>query len=537
MGAEGEEDPILDDGQGSGGGFRKRSLFRVLNTSAFRYIFFAAGLFIASVFILGYVVYDGTIGAAYSRVQDDLNQELARLERLAENAGAPKWAAFSAIVLEAESNKLPANTAYVIWLDDGNFARRYSGSLDGIPWAMLGQGDGPFEFFWAPEPPVFSEKRPRARRYLGISRTLTFEQGVQGVPVKATVLLARDIDTLYQLQQTRSGIVIRVVSLTLVLAVALGAIVGTLLVRRLDGINRSVEAITEGDLSRRLPVSGTGDEFDILTRNINTMLDRIEQLMTGMRQVSDNIAHDLRSPLTRIRARLDSVLEDADTAADGEAGEVLIKTRDEVERLLKTFNALLSITRIEAGTSVQTTTVDLKSLAEELLELYVPAADEEGFELVAHLADAPAVMGSRELISQAISNLLDNAFKYAKHPEGRGIKPIIELTVAPRPAGGALLSVMDNGPGVSERDRERITQRFVRLERSRSTAGNGLGLSLVSAIVKRHGGQMTIGRGLPHEPATRSLTPSSAYGLGIRIAFPEAKVSQKSALAEVVSRS
>ena len=156
-------------------------------------------------------------------------------------------------------------------------------------------------------------------------------------------------------------------------------------------------------------------------------------------------------------------------------------------------------------------------------ELYIPAADDQGFNLVAHLSDTPPVQGSRELISQAIANLLDNAMKYARHGEGSDIKPTIELTVAPRAVGGVLLSIMDNGPGVAEADRERILQRFVRLEQSRSTSGNGLGLSLVAAIVKRHGGKMTVTRGLPHHEQGRSLSPSSAYGLGSRIAWPPIK--------------
>ncbi|MEM9838475.1 MAG: HAMP domain-containing sensor histidine kinase [Pseudomonadota bacterium] len=522
-------DPLHDDNEQGEGGFQRKPFFRALRTTAFRYIIFAAALFVFSVIILGYVVYEATIGVAYNTIEAELEQELDRLERVSENSGAPDWGALNAVVLEAESNKLPVNSSYMIWLDDGSFAGRFFGNLDGVPLAMVG-AEGSFEFSWAPEQLVFSEEPPGPRRYLGLSRTLTYERGGQtgqGIPVKATILLARDIDALHQLRQTREDIVIRVIGVTLLLAVGLGAILGTSLVRRLDNINRSVEAITEGDLARRLPVLGSGDEFDILTRNINTMLDRIEQLMTGMRQVSDNIAHDLRSPLTRIKARLDSVIAESDNSEDTENEDVLIKTRDEVERLLKTFNALLSITRIEAGTGMLSANVDLHALAEEMLELYVPAADDEGFELVASIEETPPVQGSRELISQAIANLLDNAMKYARHPEEKDVKPRIELTVAPRPTGGALLSIMDNGPGVSERDRERITQRFVRLEQSRSTAGNGLGLSLVSAIVRRHGGRMTITRGLPHQEQGRSLTPTSAYGLGIRITFPPMKVAPK----------
>ena len=520
-------DIVLEDEEHGLGRLRRKPFFRVLRTSAFRYIIFAAALFVFGFVILGYVVYESTIGAAFHQIEAELTEELDRFERVSENSGAPDWSALNAVVLEAESNKLPANSTYMIWLDDGSFAGRYFGNLEGIPYTMIG-AEGAFEFNWAPDAAVFSGRDPRPRRYLGLSRVLTYERGVGGPPVEATIVLARDIDALHQLRQTRQDIVLRVVGVTLLLAVLLGAVLGTSLVRRLDAINRSVSAITEGDLTRRLPVSGGGDEFDVLTRNINTMLDRIEQLMSGMRQVSDNIAHDLRSPLTRIKARLDSVLVETDL--EDEANDVLAKTRDDVERLLKTFNALLSITRIEAGTNLLSGTVDVRAVAEEMLELYIPAGEDEGVTIEAELQDVPEIQGSRELISQAIANLLDNALKYARHGEDAEIAPKILLTVSPRTRGGVLLAIMDNGPGVSEMDRERITQRFVRLERSRSTQGNGLGLSLVSAIVRRHAGRMSIGRGLPHEDKGRSLTPSNAYGLGIRIALPGIKAAPKRAL-------
>jgi signal transduction histidine kinase len=516
-------DPMLEEETPALARLRKRSFFRVLRTSAFRYIIFAATLFVVSVTIIGYVVYEGTIGAAYDQIEKELTEELDRLERVSESNGAPDWSALNAVVLEAESNKLPANATYMIWLDDGNFAGRYFGNLEGLPLPYLGAEGAAFEFFWAPPQPSFTDELPRKRRYLGLTRTLLYERGPGRPPVRATILLAHDIDELYRLSQTRTGIVLRVIGVTLLLAVALGGLLGTALVRRLDAINRSVTAITEGDLTRRLPVTGAGDEFDVLTRNINLMLDRIEQLMTGMRQVSDNIAHDLRSPLTRIKARLDAVLREQDDSQAAQQEDVLEKTRDEVERLLKTFNALLSITRIEAGTNVMQGTVDVGAVAEEMLELYVPAGEEEGVLIESDIEEGPPVPGSRELISQAVANLLDNALKYARHPDSEKIQPRILLTVRTRPDGGSLLTIMDNGPGVAEKDRERITQRFVRLERSRSTQGNGLGLSLVSAIVRRHGGRMVIGRGLPHEEKGRSLQRLGAYGLGIRIALPGAK--------------
>ncbi len=514
---------VLDDEDQ--GGFRRKPFFQVLRTSAFRYIIFGAALFVFGFSLLGFIVYESTIGAAFDRIEEELSDELTRLELVSMANGAPSLRGLEALINEAEGTKLPISSRYVIFLEDERSAQPIAGSLQGVPVAAL-DADGPFEFSWTPPRPIFGVENPRPRRYLGLTSTLVYERP-RGGEVRAIVLLARDIDELDQLRNMRQDIVLRVIGVTLLLAVVLGGILGTALIRRLDSINRTVEAITEGDLTRRLPLAGSGDEFDSLARNINLMLDRIEQLMMGMRQVSDNIAHDLRSPLTRIKARLDSVLQEADDDLDAEEMDILQRTHADVERLLATFNALLSITRIEAGSGVLEGSVDVKAVAEEMLELYIPAADDAGFELTADLHDTPLVQGSRELISQAIANLLDNAMKYARHPEDRHIRPKIELTVAPRPSGGALLSVMDNGPGVTEMDRERIVQRFVRLERSRSTTGNGLGLSLVAAIVRRHGGQLSIGRGLPHDESGRSLAPSSAYGLGVRIAFPPLKAPAK----------
>ncbi|MEO1042122.1 MAG: HAMP domain-containing sensor histidine kinase [Pseudomonadota bacterium] len=519
---------VLDDTDDAVGDVSKRPWFRIFSTSTFRYILFSAFLFVFGVIILGIVIYESTIGATFNSIDRELQIELDRLERVSEANGAPKLTGLGAVINEVEQTTSPVSSRYLVVLEDDRIVEPIAGNLRGFPFGMIG-AQGMFEFSFSPPRPAFGEENPDARRYVGRTRTLDYVRP-DGADVRATVLIARDIEELHQLRRIREAIVFRIFAVLFLLAVGLGVILSTALMRRLDGINRTVEAITGGDLTRRLAVGPGGDEFDTLARNINAMLDKIEQLMTGMRQVSDNIAHDLRSPLTRIKARLDSLLDEPDPFDGGDTEEAVLKTRDEVERLLRTFNELLSITRIEAGTSALTGTVDLKAVAEEMLELYVPAADDAGFELVANLQDTPLIEGSRELISQAIANLLDNAMKYGRHADGSDIEPTIELTVAPRPTGGALLSVMDNGPGVAEIDRERIVQRFVRLEQSRSTMGNGLGLSLVSAIARRHGGRLSIGGGLPHQDQGRSLHPSSAYGLGVRIAFPAMKVQRKSGL-------
>jgi signal transduction histidine kinase len=244
-----------------------------------------------------------------------------------------------------------------------------------------------------------------------------------------------------------------------------------------------------GDLSRRIAVTGTGDEFDRLATSLNAMLDQIERLMAGMREVSDNIAHDLRSPLTRIRNRLNTALEGDADAKD----QALRATIDDSEKVLATFNALLSIARIQSGEAAGVMApIDIVAIAEEMAELYEPAAQDAGFDFKLITAPTPQIKGSRELVSQAVANFLDNALKYA---DG-GTR--MELKVVPAKNGGAVLSVSDDGPGIAAESRERVFERFVRLEQSRSTPGSGLGLSLVSAIARAHGAQLELSDGLPH---------------------------------------
>ena len=271
--------------------------------------------------------------------------------------------------------------------------------------------------------------------------------------------------------------------LTLGLGVVGGLFMTRNMLRRVDAVNRTSEHIMNGDLSQRVPLTGAGDEFDQLSANLNAMLDQIERLMAGMRQVTDNIAHDLRTPLARLRARLEvTLLEKPDAQRYGEA---LRQTIAEADTLLGTFNALLSIAEAEAGSRREThSLVRLDEIARSVAELYEPVAEERGLALVTAVDDAIAVRGDRHLLSQAIANLLDNALKYT--PTGS-----VRLT-ARADGDWARLEVADTGPGVPAASRDAVLDRFVRLEGSRSTPGNGLGLSLVRAVARTHGGNLRL---------------------------------------------
>ena len=267
--------------------------------------------------------------------------------------------------------------------------------------------------------------------------------------------------------------------LTLALGIVGGLLMTRNMLKRVDAVNRTSERIIHGDLSQRVPVSGSGDEFDQLAANLNAMLDQIERLMLGIRQVTDNIAHDLRTPLARLRARLEvTLLEKPDAQRYADA---LRETIAEADHLLVTFNALLSIAEAEAGSRRDAwSVIDLAEIARAVAELYEPVADEKGLLLAIDAQEALPVRGDRHLLSQALANLLDNALKYTA--QGR-------VSLAARQTGDtARIEVADTGPGIPADRREAVFDRFVRLEGSRSTPGNGLGLSLVRAVARLHAG-------------------------------------------------
>lgn len=279
--------------------------------------------------------------------------------------------------------------------------------------------------------------------------------------------------------------------------------VGRAALKRIDSVSEASRRIMGGDLSGRLPVTGAGDEFDRLSENLNSMLARIATLNEGLKQVSDNIAHDLKTPLTRLRNRAEATLSGKHNSADYR--QALEATIAESDQLIKTFNAILMISRLEAGYSSESTSrVDLAASVRDVVELYEPVAEEAGVTLETSVQDAFAVEGNRELIGQALSNIVDNAIKYSTDSTA---KPTVRVALD-RLGGEIRLSVTDNGQGIpDDADRARATERFVRLEKSRSQPGSGLGLSLAKAIMTFHNGRLDL---LPGNP-----------GLSVVMSFPE----------------
>lgn len=320
----------------------------------------------------------------------------------------------------------------------------------------------------------------REERHVALVRSFTLENGFH-------VLVGRDVGERERFRSVFRKAFRWIVAAMVVLAGLTWWFLARRVLRRIDQVSAASRRIVGGDLAGRLPISGSGDEFDRLAGSLNDMLTKIGELMKGLKEVSDNIAHDLKTPLTRLRNRLDAALAGPEDVT--RYREALEATIEESDGLIRTFDALLMIARVEAGSSpAAAVPVDLAEIAREVGELWEPVAEDGGARLVV-AAEAPVtVSGVRELLAQAISNLVDNALKYGRPAEGEAV-----ITVSVERRGDrAVLRVADNGPGVPEADRHRVLDRFTRLEASRSAPGSGLGLALVAAVARHHRGEIEL---------------------------------------------
>ncbi|MBP8072628.1 MAG: HAMP domain-containing histidine kinase, partial [Brevundimonas sp.] len=306
------------------------------------------------------------------------------------------------------------------------------------------------------------------------------------------------LERLTQALWTAMGIV-------LLLGLVGGVLVSRNLERAMGRLSKVVTAVQEGDLKARAVVRNSGDELDELGSGLNTMLDRLEGSMASIRHAGDAIAHDLRSPLTRMRAKLEVALMDAE-AGKIDGVDAVQLALDEADNLLKTFNTVLAIARLQAaaGRTPDPKVFDAADLAADMAELYEPASEDKGLEFSAEIERGLMIEGNQPFLAQALANIIDNAIKYT--PTGGAVM----LRARRRSSGEIEYSVTDTGPGVPEADRERVIERFVRLDNSRTEAGSGLGLSLVGAVMEAHGGRILLDEG-PGE--------YGGFGPGLRVAL------------------
>jgi signal transduction histidine kinase len=413
------------------------------------------------------------IQRAYER--GGINLLLRIMERRARQPGANLY------VIAAPSGEILA----------GNVASLQPGVLEEEGWTEI-----PFRY-----EPFAGTGGPRF--HLATANVLKLDNGLR-------IMIGRDLGDPSRFR----GIVRRALMVALAI-MGLGALViwfgiGRNALKRIDRMSAASQKIMAGDLSQRLPVGRSGDEFDRLSDSLNAMLGRIERLNEGLRQVSDNIAHDLKTPLTRLRNKAADALDDDRSEVRRGALEGIIAESDQ---LIRTFNALLMISRVEAGSiAAEMSGVDLSAISADSAELYEPAAEEAGMTLATDIEPGLIVNGNRELIGQAIFNLLDNAIKYATEAEG---EPQITVRLA-RVDGFIRLSVCDNGAGIPASKRKEVVKRFVRLDESRSKPGTGLGLSLVEAVMELHGGTL--------ELSATQEKKADAQGLTATMVFPAPKL-------------
>ncbi|HGX93332.1 MAG TPA: HAMP domain-containing histidine kinase [Candidatus Tenderia sp.] len=430
---------------------------RLYRSFSFRLAFTYMALFGASVLVLLGFIYWST--AAYMSQQTDATIE-AEITGLAERYDMDGLAGLIDLINERLSRKPTGSSIYLLTTA---FNTPIAGNLNQWP-ATRANVEGWLNFRL--------ENSSQNEIHLARARSFTLSGDFH-------LLVGRDI---YELEETQQRI-IRALILGFLITLMLGGIGGVVLsrrvVRRLESINTISREIIEGDLSRRIPLQQSGDEFDTLAANLNAMLDRIEELMDDVRRVSDNIAHDLRTPLARLRNRLEQLRSEAQSShSDTQLAEQALADAD---GLLQTFNALLRIARIETRQRREGfKTVEIAPLLRDVVELYEPLADEKGQTLELVINDPLSLHGDRDLLFQALANLLDNAIKYTP-PKGS-----IRITLEKRDDRGRI-TVADNGPGIPATEQQTVLQRFYRLEKSRTSPGSGLGLSLVAAVAKIHG--------------------------------------------------
>ena len=442
-----------------------RPRFKLLQTSTFRLSALYLLLFALSVgAILAYVYWNTAV--LLERQTDETIK--AEIQGLAEQYRYRGLAGIADTVRRRSSHDSAA--IYLLFTSDG---KPVTGNLNTIPIHTASE-DGWIEFPYSAKAGTILESHT-ARAFLA------------ELPGDYGLIVGRDVEEMRQFASLIRTTLIGALLITLVLGLGGGIVMSRNFLRRVDAITAASRSIMAGDLSGRMPVHGTGDELDRLAQSLNEMLDQIGRLMSAMQEVSSNVAHDLRTPLTRLKARAESALRQG---SPSDYKDALERTIEESDRLLQAFNALLSIARAEAGEAREgLQPIDAGEILTDVVELYQPFAEEQGGSIRLETVPGLNVRANRQLLAQAISNLVDNALKYGVGKDSEG--PDVAVTGAAE-GDEVVITVADRGPGIRPEDRGRVVERFIRLDESRSKPGNGLGLSLVAGVMTLHGGRLVL---------------------------------------------
>lgn len=439
---------------------------------------------IFSILLLAFIAYQSSIQIQQQQTAA-IDREVQLLKRIDERQGV-RGIVFAVARLSSQ----PGPGIYYLGDSAG---LQIAGNVSGFPQDVL-QGSGLFSFNYDRDSP-YSEETGKG---YAVVRSLLLDDGLR-------LVVGRDVVERRGFTALIFQAFVLAVAGILVFSTLAGVVTARRVLKRIDTINATSHKIMSGNLSERIPVTRRNDEFDGLATSLNAMLDRIEDLMQGLKEVTDNVAHDLKTPLTRLRNRAEAALRDS--SGNDSKTEALETTISESDKLIKTFNALLMIARAEAGApSGAFADVDVSAVAADVAELYEPAAEEAGMTLDTRITPGVQLRANRELIGQALVNLIENALKY--HEPGADTPGHISVAVREE-AGRVKIEVGDNGPGIPPEDRARVVERFVRLEKSRTEPGSGLGLSLVAAVARLHRGEFRIEDNHPGVLAVLDLPKTS----------------------------
>ena len=445
--------------------------------SRVRLLFMSTAVRLSAIFILLFGLCAGALVLYVSamserllmaEIRETLSQETRDMQRAYDRGGVGQLAR----IMEIRARQPGAN----LYMIAGPSGEVLAGNVGSVPPGLFDKAG------WTSEPfpyKRFQENSTSHFKRIAIANIFVLDNGMR-------ILIGRDLAEPGALR-----VLVRRAVFFTVVAMGLGALLLWLLIgrnalKRIDRISDASAKIMAGDLSQRLPVGRSGDEYDRLSVSLNTMLERIGKLNEGLRQVSDNIAHDLKTPLTRLRNRASEAIATVDPDQRRQSLEGIIAESDQ---LIRTFDALLMISRVEAGSQAASLSdLDLSAIAADCVELYEPVAEEAGFRLEAAISPGIGVKGNRELIGQTLANLIDNAIKYA---DGTATDRLIRVSLA-ADGEGVALSVADHGRGVPAERRADVLKRFVRLDESRTKPGTGLGLSLAEAVMELHGGSIAL---------------------------------------------
>jgi signal transduction histidine kinase len=466
------------------------ALGRLIRTTAFKlslvYLIVFSGL---TLFLTSYIA-NNTAQLLDSQINETIDSEISSLSDQYERGGLRQLV--SAVDLRS---RRPGASLYLVADPSG---RTVVGNVADPPLSILGYANG--------EAATVTYQRldgETTRSYEAVVRVFSLPGGFK-------LLVGRDIGEVSQLRSLIFGASRYAIIVMVVMGFLSWFFVARSVLKRVENMAETSRRLMSGDLTHRLAITGSHDEFDNLALSLNEMLDRIEGLMTGLKEVSDNIAHDLKTPLNRLRGRLEDTLRRGGAVDDYR--EAITSAMEEADNLIQIFDALLKIARMEAGSSGDSVEVlDAAGILDEIVELYEPVVEDDGGALTLSTIRPLPLKGNRTLLSQALSNLIDNAIKYGRPGEGDDLRITLAGIVE---EGEIRISVADNGPGIPEADRQRALTRFVRLDSARSRQGSGLGLSLVSAVARMHGGRVVLDDAGPGLKVTLCLPRAEEAGVG-----------------------